>query len=382
MKPYNKLIISNVLITIILFSFILAGCAGQTVQKAEMTPERRFEMNMNRLVEDVDALNTNTPMELAPVTVMPGSIKKGQAINRLEEYVMDQLQLRLRIQHDMYALTRQNWFEYREGEPLGFKHRSMSLRGIPDDLVIYEVGASIDEVLKKIKVHIVATDLAGNAIPGVVAEADFDYHPGAPAHGLYHTRSNKNLFPEGLEERPYQSIDRLTYSLSTELTEAYRYGLTAGDQTPKNNEVRVALYINPPGDVSPGMVRWIQDSLQQSIVMRRGFTCAVSRKDFGHFFRQIDFYKKHKKLFQLEESPLAAGTVLMMVDIFKHPEADKVGVAIRAVWRVNPLESKEDKIIKTNVAGTYLSGFTAKAYLKATPKSINQTAVRLYRGYE
>ena len=313
---------------------------------------------------------------------MSGSIKKGQTINRLEEYAMDQLQLRLRKQHDMYALTRQNWFEYREGQPLGFKNRSMSLGGIPDYLVIYEVDASIDEVLKKIKVHIVATDLAGNAIPGVVAEAEFDFYPGAPAHRLYHARSTQNRFPEGLEERPYQSIDRLTYSLSTELTEAYRYGLTAGDQTPKDNEVRVALYINPPENVSPSMVRWIQDSLQQSIVSRRGFTCAVNRKDFGHFFRQIDFYRKHKRLFQLEESPLAAGTVLMMVDIFKHPEEDKVGVAVRAVWRLNPLESKEDKIIKTNVAGTYLLGFTAKAYLKATPKSISRATVRLNRGFE
>ncbi len=78
MKPYNKQITSNVLITIILFSFILAGCAGQTVKKAEMTPEQQFEINMKRLIEDVDALNTNTPMELAPVAVMSGSIKKGQ----------------------------------------------------------------------------------------------------------------------------------------------------------------------------------------------------------------------------------------------------------------------------------------------------------------
>jgi hypothetical protein len=382
MKPNDKPIVSNVLIAITLFGFILAGCAGQTVQKAELTSERQFEMNMKRLVEDVDALKSNTPMELVPVVVMPGSIKTGLSINRLEEYVMDQLQLRLRKQHDIYTLTRQNWFEYRESEPLGFNHHSKPLRDTPDYLVIYEVGASIDEVLKKIKVHIVATDLAGNAIPGVVAEADFDFYSGAPAHGLYHTRSTKNLFPEGLEERPYQSIDRLAYSLSTELTEAYRYGLTAGDQTPNHNEVRVALYVNPPENVSPSTVRWIQDSLQHSIVSRRGFTCAVSRKDFAHFFRQIDFYKMHKKLFQLEESPLAAGTVLMMVDIFKHPEADKVGVALRAVWRVNPLESNEDKIIKANVAGTYLSGFTAKAYLKAAPKSINRVAVRLHRGFE
>jgi len=382
MKPYNKPIVSNVLITIILFSFILAGCAGQTVQNAGMTPEQQFEMNMNRLVEDVDALNTNTPTELAPVAVMPGSIKKGQAINRLEEYAMDQLQLRQRKLHDMYVLTRQNWFEYREGQPLGINHRSMSLRSIHDYLVIYEVGASIDEVLKKIKIHIVATDLAGNAIPGVVAETDFDFYPEAPAHRLYHARSLKNLFPEGLEERPYKSIDRLTYSISSELMEAYWNGLTAGDQTPKDSEVRIALYMNPPANVSPGMVRWIQDSLQQSIVSRRGFTCAVSRKDFGHFFRQIDFYKKHQRFFQLEESPLAAGTVLMMVDILRHPDKDKVGVAVRAVWRVNPLESKDDKIIKTNVAGTYLSGFTAKAYLKATPKSINRAAARLHKGFE
>ncbi len=63
MKPYNKPIVSRILITIILFSFILlAGCAGQTVQKAEMTPEQQFEMSMNRLIENVVSLNTNTSM--------------------------------------------------------------------------------------------------------------------------------------------------------------------------------------------------------------------------------------------------------------------------------------------------------------------------------
>jgi hypothetical protein len=51
--------------------------------------------------------------------------------------------------------------------------------------------------------------------------------------------------------------------------------------------------------------------------------------------------------------------------VYPHQKGDKVGIALRAIWRVNPLEDKSGAFISTQTAGTYLSGFTAKSYIKA-----------------
>ena len=57
---------------------------------------------------------------------------------------------------------------------------------------------------------------------------------------------------------------------------------------------------------------------------------------------------------------------LLMADIFRARHADRVGVALRALWRAGPLETATGNLIPTNVAGTYLSGFTARAYLSGS----------------
>jgi hypothetical protein len=237
------------------------------------------------------------------------------------------------------------------------------------NLIVYEVGVSSDSVLNQIKVHIIGTDADGRAIPGVVVEATFDSGPESVACRLYEEGPSASPFPEGLEERPYTSLDRLAFSLASELADAYRTGMSAGKDFAADEEVRVVLYSTPPsGGVSRGLVEAIQDGLQQAIVGNRGFTCAMSRKDFGPAFNQIDFYRRNRPVFEMEETLFTAGTVLLMSDVFKsRHDDDTVGVALRAVWRTGPLEAAAGNLIPTNVAGTYLSGFTAKAYLSGNP---------------
>lgn len=340
---------------------ILAGCAGTPVKTFDQDP---FEEKLNGLISSLISSQTFTPGEMAPAAVMPGSLKSGTRFSRLEELVMERLTLALRKRNDFHKLSRQNWFEFREGRPLTFTDQPPAQQRLLRNLIVYEVGVSPEKVLGQIKVHIVGTDADGHALPGVVSEATFDSGPDSPARRLYDIRPGTSPFPEGLEERPYTSLDRLTFSLAAELADAYRNGISAGKETAADEEVRVLLYsTHPSGRVSRGLVEAIQDSLQQAIVSNRGFTCVVSQKDFGPAFNQIDFYRRNRTVFEMEESPFTAGTVLLMADTFRSRHDNKVGVALRGIWRASPLETTTGNLIPTNVAGTYLSGFTAKAYL-------------------
>ena len=360
-------------VLVIIFS---SGCVGTTTQK-EPTPEEIFDTSVRKLVSDLISQQTHTPAEMAPAAVMSGSLKTGSSYTRLEEYITEQLTLELRKSRNIHTLSRQNWFEYREGRPLSFSGLPAKQRELLESLIVYEVGVSKDEVLKKLKVHIVASDINGRSVPGLVANTDLNFEPGLPAQQLYAAMPDKNPFPEGLEERPYVSMDRLSFSLATELADAYKSGLIAGDKKAADTEVQVLLFARAARNVHSGLSRAIQDSLQQEIVKNSGFTCSVSEEDFGPAFRKIDFYKRNKEIFELEESKFKAGTVLLIADVSKHQDGDKIGVALRALWRITPLESDTGELIPTNVSGTYLSGFTAKAYLLSNAVKIRYPKPRL-----
>jgi len=355
------------------FAFLMVfagGCATAPPKKAEPTPEEKFESGVASLINDLLALQRHTPGEMAPAAVMSGALKSGGRYPRLEEYVIEALKRRLRQQHEIYSLSRQNWFEYREGRPLSFSNMPFSEKSHLKSLLVYEVTTSADEVLNKMRVSVTATDVDGRTVPGVVAETELDFEPGSPAQKLFGSSPKRIAYPEGLEERPYVSMDRLSFSLSAELADAYKSGVIAGDQKAADVEVQVLLFARPARNIHSGLVRAIQDSLQQEIVKNSGFTCSVSEEDFGPAFRKIDFYKRNKEIFELEESKFKAGTVLLMADISKHQDGDKIGVALRALWRITPLESETGELIPTNVSGTYLSGFTAKAYLLSSAVKI------------
>jgi len=370
MKRKRKHLILFVTGALLLMIFS-GGCATTPTHSATwQDPTERFEVSVNRLIENLIATEKHSPGEMAPAAIMPGSLKTGTKFTRLEELIMERLSLRLREKHNMYSLSRQNWFEFREGRPLTFQNLPFAERDHMRNLVVYEVRISADEVLKKMKVHSIASDADGRAVPGLVADTVLEFERESPARKLYNSKPQTNPFPEGLEERPYVSLDRLAFSLAAELTDAHRTGISAGGAKAADTEVRVLLYAKPSGGIASGLVNPIQNSLQQAIVGNRGFACAVSREDFGPAFKQIDFYKKHKSIFEMEESKFTAGTVLLMADVSKHPDGDKIGVALRAIWRVTPLETAAGDLIPTNVAGTYLSGFTAKAYLSRSAVKI------------
>jgi len=345
----------------------VSACAAPSIKPHASGPEEKFDASINRLVDDLMALQTHTPGELAPAAIMSGSLKSGFVYTRLEEHVMEQLELALRRRHEIYTFSRQNWFEYREGRPLSFSDRSHSEQSFNQHLVVYEVYIYKEEVLGQLNVRVIASDAFGQSVRGLASGTALDFGPGLPADRLYHAEPNNNPYPSGLEERPYRSVDRLAYSLSAELADAYKTGVSVGNKAAAAEEVRVLLYAKPTAGISNDTVRQIEDGLQQAVVDNRGFTCVLSEEDFYPAIRKMDFYGKNNSIFEAEASGLidgfTTGTVLLMADISKHADGDKIGVALRSIWRVSPLESRTAELIPVNMAGTYLSGFAAKAYV-------------------
>ena len=100
---------------------------------------------------------------------------------------MERLTLALRKRNDFHKLSRQNWFEFREGRSLTFTDQPPTQQRLLRNLIVYEVGVSPDRVLKQIKVHIVGTDADGHALPGVVSETTFDTGPDSPCTQAFMT---------------------------------------------------------------------------------------------------------------------------------------------------------------------------------------------------
>lgn len=337
-----------------LATLCLGGCAGL----APVKPVDRFEADVDALIERLPA--GPRPAVLAPAAIVCGSLREGRPPSRLEEVVGERLRLRLGQQRELYRLTRQNWLELREGRPLTFTGESLDRRRLLRNLVIYEVRASHEPILHQLTLRIAAGDADGRPLPGQMAQTRLIVEEGHPARPLLAAPAVHNPLPEGLEERPYGSLDRLAFSLAAELADAYRAGIRAEGQAVADSDVSVFLC----GTRDDPRSRALQSALQQAIVRQRGFSCAAGREDLAPVFRQLDAYQAERRRFALDEERFVPGSVLLLLEATDHADADKVGVALRALWRVAPLESADGALIPTSVAGTYLSGFAAKAYLE------------------
>jgi hypothetical protein len=358
MKLYKMNYLFAMLGCMLLSSLLFAGCAAKTGSSEVMMEQPGFEADVDRMIDDLLAKQRHSSMEMAPVTVMPGSLRAQVPFTRLEEYVMGRLAKRLRENHEVYSMTRQNWFEFRDNRPLTFQTVSPAEQQRLRSLVVYEVVPYSDKYIGKIEAWITAIDAQGNAISGLMASAAFNFSAYETAGELLNAEPHANPYPEGLEERPYTSLDRMSFNLAAELVDVYREGITLGDRTAASDDVKVVLLTKPVNGVADSA---IQAALQQAIVANKGFTCTISQDDFGTILQQLDFYSKNR-VFNFDETVFEPGTVLLMAEVFKHQDGDKTGVALRGAWRVGPVVSKTGGFIPTSVAGTYLSGFTAKAY--------------------
>jgi hypothetical protein len=361
--------ISRLRLPVVAFLLMLsaAGCAGLSVgggYSAGQSLEARFEARLDNLVAEVLREQKGTKWELAPVAVVPGAFRSGRACSRLAEKIMERLRLGLREQHEIHDLSRRNWLEFQEGRPLSFPSRPKAEENYLRHLLIYEVRLQPEEGQERIGVSVFGSDARGRSLPGIVVRTELDFGPQSPAHRFYEARAAVNPIPEGLEGRPYASIDRMAFSLAGELLDAYRRGFAAGDgRAAADREIQVLLYTKPQSAGIPaGLVERVGNSLQQAIVGNRGYTCAVSRGDTGPAFEQAAFYRRNRRLFDVEKSFFKAGTVLLLAEHALHPDGDKIGLSLKGLWLAGPLEDRRGNLVESNLAGTYVSGFTAKAY--------------------
>ncbi|MEA3332327.1 MAG: hypothetical protein U9Q58_01855 [Pseudomonadota bacterium] len=346
-------------------ALLLTACAGMTpVDYAPTQAERLLDQRIDLLLDNLLSDQRFTSSEMAPAAIVPGSAMQGEYFSRLEELICERLEARLRESHDIFKLSRQNWFELRAGHALSFQNQPLDRRQRLRSAIIYQVEIAADTVLDRVNATITAGSADGQGLTGVIASGPIGFGQESLARQLHYAAANRNPFPEGLEERPYSSLDRLAYSLTSELSEAYRNGLRVGGQQVADHEVKVLLY-TASSRYPTGLTQEIQNALQQALISRRGFTCVVSRQDFGPALQQVDFYQWHSQLFKPVEIPqFEPGTVLLMVDISQPVKPGTLSLALRAIWRTNPLEDQHGNLVREDGSGTYVSGFTAKAYFK------------------
>jgi hypothetical protein len=370
MKSRQKftLIKSTCLLITLALALFMNGCAGVV----PMTPEEKFVAQVDAFVAELLAQQPAGVDSLAPASVMPASLIRGGVYTRLEEYVVDRLSMHLRQSREIYTPSRENWFELRERQPFTFAGQPDAKRSYLDSLVVYQVAVTSDEVLKQVTVQATAVDATGKPIPGVLAESSFPRSEAAgPAMLQYQAKPKSSPIPEGLEERPFVSMDRLTYSLASEMASAYRANLSGNANAPTDAEIKVVLQTRSINhSASDDFLRQLESSLQQAFVSKKGFACAVSQKDFVPTFNQIDFYRKNRELFEMDETLLSPGSVVLLAEAFPHKDTGKVGINLRSLWRITPLENNQGQVMANNPGGTYLSGFVAKAYLEGDAKSL------------
>lgn len=362
------LIKSICLLFALALALLVTGCAGVD----PMTPEEKFVAQVDTFVNELLTQQPAGVDNLSPAAVMPASLIRGGNYTRLEEYVVDRLSMHLRQSREIYTPSRENWFELRERQPLTFAGQPDDKRSYLDSLVVYQVAVTSDEVLKQVTVQATAVDATGKPIPGVLAESSFPRaEASSPAMLQYQAKPKSNPIPEGLEERPFVSMDRLTYSLASELASAYRANLSGNADAPTDAEVKVVLQTRTiNGAAGNGFLQQLESALQQAFISKKGFTCAVSQKDFVPTFNQIDFYRKNRELFEMDETLLSPGSVVLLAEAFPHKDTGKVGINLRSLWRIMPLEDNQGQVMANNLGGTYLSGFVAKAYLEIDAKSL------------
>jgi hypothetical protein len=349
--------------TPLLLAVLLSACTGLTpVDRAPTQAEQLLDQRIDTLVNDLLNDNHLTTMATAPAAVVPGSALTGEYFSRLEELVCKRLETRLRETHDIFRLSRQNWFELMDGKPLSFQNLPPDRRQVLATAVIYKVEITADTVLDRISCTICASGADGRSLPGIVASGPLGFGKESLARRLYYAAATRNPYPEGLEERPYKSLDRLAYNLTSELAEAYRNGLKIDGQTVADHEIKVLLSTTS-ASLPTGLTEEVQATLQQALIGQRGFTCVLSRRDFAEAMRQIDFYNWHAQAFKkLDLAKFEPGTILLLADVTRPRRNDLYSVALRAIWRTDPLEDQQGRLIAGNGSGTYVSGFTAKAY--------------------
>ena len=230
---------------------------------------------------------------------------------------------------------------------MSFWKNSVRERAFLQQLKIFEIRINPEPLFAKVDIEIIVSDARGHILQGQRASKTLDFSPTSPAARLNGQKVNRTPFPEGIEERPFTSIDRFAYSLVADLIDTYQAGVLSSGRQASAEDVQVVLSVTPTRLVPKRTINSLVKALQHAIVRAKGVTCVLNPYDSP-----------------LQETDVQHGTVLLVVDLDRPSRSDVIAVAMRGVWQVSPLETASGSVVDTDLAGTYLAGFTAKAYLQ------------------
>lgn len=363
MRNMTRKFLFLILSAIILLGF---GCRKSTVQPQLKT---EFDRNIDELVGRTVESCRAKMAEIAPAAVVSHNALSGKSYTRLDELISQRLTGKLSSDREVIELSRENWFEFKESRPLSFKGHSSAHYDLMENIVVFVIDVEPQPVFDRIRVSITAKDSKLRPIPGVKGQAMLEYFKESPAAILFNTAANSNPLPAGLEENPYTSMEQLSYSLASELSYAVERGVKAGVYKASDEEIQVVLCSRNFSGGNPMFKHALIKELQQALVSMDGVTSAVSRDDFAPVFSQIDFYKRNHPIFESDNEKLKPGSVLLMAETKN--TGNKNQVALRAVWRVTPLKDKDGVFIPDNSSGTYVSGFTSRAWFKGAVPEVS-----------
>jgi hypothetical protein len=359
----NKGLQAGGVVLLAVFLLLLTGCQKSVVPVSD---KNQFDGKVNALVAQTVDSCRNRPADIAPAAVISKSALDGGDYSRLDEVIVQRLYQRLSRNRQMVTLSRENWFEYSESRPLSLKGHDAGVRDLMDNLVVFVVAVEPDAVFERITVTVSAKDANARTLPGVGANTVFDYFKDSPAVLLAKTPAQSSAVPVGLRQNPYDSLEKLCYSMAAELSAALQQGVKAGQHRAPDSEITVVLCSRNFKAPDPGFKHALIQELQQALAAMNGMTCAVSVEDFGGVFSQMDFYNQNPGRFETDNEKFKPGSVLLMAQTRDFPAEKTRQVALRAVWRVTPLVDDTGTMVMDNTAGSYVSGFTSKAWFKGT----------------
>ncbi|CCK78248.1 hypothetical protein [Desulfobacula toluolica] len=343
----------------LLLVLIFTGCS-QPVIKPQLKSE--FDQKIDRLIlETVSNCRTKISQN-APVAIVSKALLEGKNYTRLDEMMVQRMETRLASDREIINLSRENWFELRESKPFSLNGHPSAHADFLDGFIVFIVDVEPDEIFEQIKVSITAKDAESRKLSGVKGQTMLNYDEASPGTLLLKTSAKSNPLPLGLKENPYGSMEQLCYSMASELSFALKRGINFGKQIASDDEIQVVLCSNSFKSTNPMFKTALIQELQQALVSMDGMTCAVSREDVGPVFKQIDFYQRNNHLFEIDNEKFKPGSVLLMAQTKSKPYTTMKQVALRAVWRVSPLTDKNGGFVPQNISGTYVSGFTSRAW--------------------
>lgn len=348
-----------IFLLVLLSAMFIGGCKHQPATPVTM---QHFDQDLDRLVSDVADSIRNRPEDIAPFSIVSKNALDGKPYTRLDEMVCSRLAKHFSESKERIALSRENWFELNAGRKISVKGHPASRHRFIDSMVLYMVDIETEPVFNRVNIIVTAKDRHLNTLPGIKGKIRLNVEKQGPAFVLTSQNAQSNPYPVGLEGNPFHSVEAMAFSLASELSFAAQRGLKTQRFHAKDDEIQVVLCTPKTLNAQNDFSRTVVQELQQALVTIDGITCAVSQMDFAPIRAQMDFYQNNPAVFEKEFEKFKPGSVILMAETRQNHHLHQV--ALRAVWRVSPLKDTKGLFIPENSTGTYLSGFTSRAWFK------------------